>query len=34
MCNRSICGHCGSLKMVRAGACEVCLACGTSGGCG
>ena len=29
-----ICSHCGSNKVVRAGACGVCTECGTSQGCG
>lgn len=28
------CGKCGSMRCVRSGACEVCLDCGESGGCG
>jgi len=28
------CEKCGSFRMVRAGACECCQDCGTSGGCG
>jgi ribonucleoside-diphosphate reductase alpha chain len=27
------CSHCGSNKVVRAGACGVCTECGTSQGC-
>lgn len=30
----NVCDNCGSFRMVRSGACEVCLECGTSGGCG
>lgn len=30
----NICARCGSCRMVRSGACEVCLDCGESGGCG
>jgi hypothetical protein len=30
----SICGHCGSARMVRNGVCETCLDCFTSGECG
>lgn len=30
----NVCATCGSCRMVRSGACEVCLDCGTSGGCG
>ena len=29
-----ICSYCGSGRVVRAGACGVCLDCGSSGGCG
>ena len=29
-----ICSHCGSDKVIRAGACGVCTQCGTSQGCG
>lgn len=28
------CECCGGFRMVRSGACAVCLDCGTSGGCG
>jgi hypothetical protein len=28
-----ICSHCGSDKVIRAGACGVCTQCGTSQGC-
>ena len=28
------CSHCGSSKVIRAGACGCCTECGTSGGCG
>jgi ribonucleoside-diphosphate reductase alpha chain len=28
-----ICSHCGSEKVIRAGACGVCTECGTSQGC-
>ena len=28
-----LCSHCGSDKVVRAGACGVCTECGTSQGC-
>ena len=28
------CDRCGSSRMMRAGACETCLECGTAGGCG
>jgi len=28
-----ICSHCGSNKVIRAGACGVCTECGTSQGC-
>jgi ribonucleoside-diphosphate reductase alpha chain len=27
------CSHCGSNKVIRAGACGVCTECGTSQGC-
>jgi hypothetical protein len=30
----NMCDRCGSMRMVRSGACEVCLDCGESGGCG
>lgn len=30
----NLCHHCGSCRMVRSGACETCLDCGESGGCG
>jgi ribonucleoside-diphosphate reductase alpha chain len=29
-----VCSHCGSEKVIRAGACGVCTECGTSQGCG
>lgn len=29
-----VCSCCGGVNLVRAGACNVCLDCGTSGGCG
>lgn len=29
-----VCHCCGSIKMVRTGACSACQDCGTSGGCG
>lgn len=29
----NLCDHCGSARMKRNGACEVCEDCGTSGGC-
>jgi hypothetical protein len=28
-----VCSHCGSEKVIRAGACGVCTECGTSQGC-
>jgi len=28
-----VCSHCGSDKVIRAGACGVCTECGTSQGC-
>lgn len=28
------CATCGSMSLIRAGACKVCMNCGESGGCG